>query len=79
MSKTNDTSKPTTLEDHRPLAENELGRPNAELRTREYLTDAEVARLLEAARSNRWGHRDATMVPVRYTELSPDRFKDFWR
>ena len=24
MSKTNDTSKPTTLEDHRPLADNEL-------------------------------------------------------
>jgi integrase len=41
-------------------------RPNAELRTREYLTDAEVARLTEAAKDNRWGHRDSTMVLVAY-------------
>ena len=39
-----------------------LRRPNAELRTREYLTDAEVAKLTEAAKANRYGHRDATMV-----------------
>ncbi len=39
---------------------------NAELRTREYLTDAEVDRLTEAARSNRHGHRDATMILVAY-------------
>src|SRR6185295_18576315 len=32
----------------------------------EYLTDAEVARLAEAARGNRHGHRDATMVLVAY-------------
>ena len=31
-------------------------RPNAELRTREYLTDAEVAKLMKAAGGNRWGH-----------------------
>jgi integrase len=37
-----------------------LRKPNAELRTREYLTDAEVARLTEAAKDNRYGHRDAT-------------------
>jgi integrase len=37
-------------------------RPNAELRTREYLTDAEVEKLTSAARANRWGHRDATMI-----------------
>ena len=37
-------------------------RPNAELRTREYLTDAEVERLTDAAKGNRYGHRDATMV-----------------
>jgi len=43
-----------------------LRRPNAELRTREYLTDAEVARLQEAAKGNRWGHRDATMILVAY-------------
>jgi len=40
--------------------------PNSELRTREYLTDAEVARLMETARSNRWGHRDATMILMAY-------------
>ena len=39
------------------------GRPkNAEVRTREYLTPAEVERMLEAAKLNRWGHRDATML-----------------
>jgi len=41
-------------------------RPNAELRTREHLTEAEVDRLLAAARKNRWGHRDATMMLVAY-------------
>jgi site-specific recombinase XerD len=130
-------------------------RPNRELRTREHLTTDEVERLIEAAKTNRNGHRDATMVllafrhalraatcagtkstsirpsctsvgtaahrartldikahahmlrhacgfalanaghdtrslqaylghkniqhTVRYTELAPDRFKDFWR
>jgi integrase len=37
-------------------------RPNRELRTREHLTTDEVARLMEAAKTNRNGHRDATMV-----------------
>lgn len=41
-------------------------RANAELRTREYLTDAEVARLQEAAKANRWGHRDSTMILIAY-------------
>jgi integrase len=41
-------------------------RPNAELRTREYLTEAEVARLIEAAKDNRYGHRDATMILMAY-------------
>jgi type 1 fimbriae regulatory protein FimB/type 1 fimbriae regulatory protein FimE len=40
--------------------------PNAELRTREYLTEAEVERLAEAAKGNRYGHRDATMILVAY-------------
>ena len=40
--------------------------PNADLRTREHLTEAEVERLIEVARKNRWGHRDATMVLVAY-------------
>jgi integrase len=41
-------------------------RPNAELRTREYLTDGEVGRLQKAAGYNRWGYRDATMILVAY-------------
>jgi integrase len=41
-------------------------RPNAKLRTREYLTEAEVERLIEAAKSNRYGHRDATMILMAY-------------
>jgi integrase len=41
-------------------------RPNAELRTREYLTDAEVDRLVEAAKGNRYGHSDATMILMAY-------------
>jgi type 1 fimbriae regulatory protein FimB/type 1 fimbriae regulatory protein FimE len=41
-------------------------RPNAEARSREYLTEAEVERLIKAAGDNRNGHRDATMVLVAY-------------
>src|SRR5215210_1982652 len=41
-------------------------RPNAEIRTREYLTDSEVDKLTEATKRNRYGHRDATMVLVAY-------------
>src|SRR4029078_7055189 len=41
-------------------------RPNADLRTREYLTEGEVERLLKAAQGNRWGHRDGTMILVAY-------------
>src|SRR5262249_9279568 len=37
-------------------------RKNAELRTREYLTGAEVERLMKAARANRHGLRDAAMI-----------------
>ena len=33
---------------------------------RRYLTEREVERLIEAAKSNRHGHRDATMVLVAY-------------
>jgi integrase len=41
-------------------------RPNAELWTREYLTDREVQKLQDAAKGNRWGHGDATMILVAY-------------
>src|SRR6516225_4827798 len=40
--------------------------PNSKLRTREYLTEAEVERLMKAGTRNRWGHRDATMILVAY-------------
>lgn len=43
-----------------------LRRPNIELRNREHLTETEVEQLIEAAKSNRHGHRDATMVLVAY-------------
>jgi integrase len=39
---------------------------NADLRTREHLTPGEVETLLEAARGNRHGHRDATMILLTY-------------
>jgi len=115
-------------------------KPNSVYRTRAHLTGAEVNRLIDAAKANRWGHRDATIIlvafrhglrtvrackpavgsnrfhprrprpqgkkgtpaahvalrwptrttirercrlisatAVRYTELSPGRFKDFWK
>jgi integrase len=37
---------------------------NADLRSREYLTEYEIERLMAAARQNRHGHRDATMILV---------------
>ena len=40
--------------------------PNKELRTREYLTEAEVEKLIAAAKGNRYGHRDATMILIAY-------------
>src|SRR5262245_49932444 len=36
--------------------------PNNHYRTREYLTEREVERLMKAAADNRYGHRDATMI-----------------
>jgi integrase len=43
-----------------------LRRKNADLRTREHLTEPEVERLMEAARQNRYGHRDATMILIAF-------------
>ena len=37
-------------------------KPNAAYRSREHLTEREVERLIEAAKDNRWGQRDSTMV-----------------
>jgi integrase len=39
---------------------------NSELRTREYLTAGEVEELMYAARQNRYGHRDATMILIAF-------------
>jgi type 1 fimbriae regulatory protein FimB/type 1 fimbriae regulatory protein FimE len=41
-------------------------KPNADYRTREYLTTTEVEQVMGAAKSNRWGHRDATMILLAY-------------
>ena len=38
--------------------------PNSELRTREYLTPAEVEKLIKEARQGRYGHRDATLILI---------------
>src|SRR5215831_14123707 len=35
-------------------------------RPREYLTEREIDRLIEAAKGNRWGHRDATAILLAY-------------
>src|SRR5271156_3412589 len=41
-------------------------RPNADIRSREHLTPSEVEALIEAAKGNRYGHRDATMILVAF-------------
>jgi type 1 fimbriae regulatory protein FimB/type 1 fimbriae regulatory protein FimE len=41
-----------------------IRRPNAELRPREHLTEREVDKLIAAAKGNRHGHRDATIILI---------------
>jgi integrase len=41
-------------------------RPNTELRPREHLTEREVGKLIEAAKGNRWGQRDSTMLLIAF-------------
>ncbi len=43
-----------------------LRRMNSEFRSREHLTETEVKKLIEAAKDNRHGHRDGTMVLIAY-------------
>jgi integrase len=43
-----------------------LRRPNSELRPREHLTEREIEKLIEAARRNRWGSRDSTMILIAF-------------
>jgi integrase len=40
--------------------------PNKAYRTREHMTEGEVERLMDAAKDNRHGHRDATMILTAY-------------
>ena len=40
--------------------------PNAEMRSREYLTPAEIEKLIKAAKEGRWGLRDACLIIVAY-------------
>src|SRR6185295_3973064 len=48
----------------RPVAPNTV---NSSVRTREYLTTAEIERLMATARkASRYGHRDATMILIAY-------------
>ncbi|PWT88728.1 MAG: integrase [Proteobacteria bacterium] len=39
---------------------------NSELRSREYLTEHEIEALIAAARQNRHGHRDSTMILIAF-------------
>jgi integrase len=39
---------------------------NAELRTREYLTEPEVERLMKAAKHGRYAQRDATLILIAF-------------
>jgi integrase len=39
---------------------------NADLRSREYLTEAEVEKLIKAAKGGRYGHRDATLILIAF-------------
>jgi len=52
-------------------------KPNSAYRTREHLTEVEVAALIEAARSNRDGRRDAAMILTAYRHgLRPSELVD---
>ena len=41
-------------------------RPNAALRPREHLTEREVEKLIQAAKGNRWGQRDSTIILIAF-------------
>jgi integrase len=57
---------PTTINGTVKRSQPPRRRRNAETRAREYLTDAEVQKVMKAAGANRNGHRDATMVLLAY-------------
>jgi type 1 fimbriae regulatory protein FimB/type 1 fimbriae regulatory protein FimE len=39
---------------------------NTELRTREYLTETEIEKLIKTAKAGRYGHRDATLILIAF-------------
>ena len=57
---------PLLREEVAPKRQTPLRKPNAALRTREHLTEHEIDKLIEAAKSTRNGHRDATMILIAY-------------
>src|SRR6516164_1166671 len=66
-------NSPVVFEREQNIVENRTGgrsaptTVNSSVRTREYLTTAEIERLMAAARkSSRYGHRDATMILIGY-------------
>ena len=62
-------AKPTPqggIADHLKRTVTPRRRRNGDLRTREYFTEHEVERLIAAAKPNRHGQRDATIVLVAY-------------
>ena len=62
MNTTVENSTPTTLK-----GTVQRGRlPNEAYRTREYLTEREVERLMKSSGRNRYGHRDATMILLEF-------------
>jgi integrase len=54
---------PVAASDHRWQI---TGKPRQPPRPREYLTEKEIERLMDAARRNRHGHRDATAILLAY-------------
>lgn len=62
MKPSSETEAPTIQK--RTVARGRL--PNADYRSREYLTEREVERLVKAAGDNRYGHRDATMIMLAF-------------
>ena len=61
------TIEKQTVRQRASKKKNSEGRkPNAELRTREHLTPAEVETLIKTMKGNRNGHRDATMILIAY-------------
>ena len=66
MAKSNLRLVPPPTENGTVTAQPPRRPPNRDLREREHLTDAEVERLVETARGNRYGTRDALMVLMAY-------------